>query len=84
MKQIAVDWLVNELYTKIEMRGDGNLFDKIHKQAIEMEKQKQDEFAIGFANWLILKCDYQRHGIFEYQGEEYTNEELLKIYKKSL
>lgn len=41
-----------------------------------------DEFAIGFLNWIILKCDYQKHGIFEYQGEEYTNEELLQIYKK--
>lgn len=41
-----------------------------------------DEFAIDFLNWIILKCDYQKHGIFEYQGEEYTNEELLEIYKK--
>ena len=30
-----------------------------------------DQFAIGFADWLILKCDYQRHNIFEYLGEEY-------------
>ena len=43
-----------------------------------------DEFAIGFAEWLILKCDYQRHGVFEYFGEEYTNKELLEIYKKTL
>jgi hypothetical protein len=41
-----------------------------------------DEFAVGFLNWIILKCDYQKHGIFEYQGEEYTNEKLLEIYKK--
>jgi len=33
MKQTAVEWLVNQLYTKIEMSGDGNLFDEILKQA---------------------------------------------------
>ena len=43
-----------------------------------------DEFAIGFADWLILKCDYQRHGIFEYLGQEYTNKELLEIYKQQI
>jgi hypothetical protein len=38
----AVEWLVNELYTKIEMSGDGNLFDEILKQAkaIEIEQLK--------------------------------------------
>ncbi len=45
-------------------------------------EQIAEEFAIDFLNWIILKCDYQKHGIFEYQGEEYTNEELLEIYKK--
>ena len=43
-----------------------------------------EDFAIGFADWLILKCDYQRHGIFEYLGEEYTNKELLEIYKQQI
>ena len=43
-----------------------------------------DDFAVNFANWLILKCDYQRHGIFEYLGEEYTNKELLEIYKQQI
>jgi hypothetical protein len=36
----AVEWLVNELYTKIEMRGDGNLFNEILEQAKEMEKER--------------------------------------------
>jgi hypothetical protein len=77
MKKTAIEWLMQKM-----MHPDG--FNPYIEQAIEMEKQKQDEFTIGFVNWLILKCDYQRHGIFEYQGEEYTNEELLKIYKKGL
>jgi hypothetical protein len=42
MKQTAVEWLVNELYTKFEMRGNGDLFDEILKQAkaIEIEQLK--------------------------------------------
>ena len=40
MRQTAVEWMVNQLYTKIEMRGDGNLFDEILKQAKEIEKQQ--------------------------------------------
>jgi hypothetical protein len=47
----------------------------------QIQKEK-DEFAIGFAEWLILKCDYQRHCIFEYLGNEYSNKELLEIYKR--
>jgi hypothetical protein len=39
-------------------------------------------FTLDFLDWLILKCDYQSHGVFEYQGQEYTNKELLEIYKK--
>jgi hypothetical protein len=40
MKQTAVEWLVNELYEKFEMKGDGILFDEFLKQAKEMEKQQ--------------------------------------------
>lgn len=39
----AVEWLVNELYTKFEMRGNGNLFDEILKQADKMEKQQMKD-----------------------------------------
>jgi len=52
-------------------------------ELIKLEQIAED-FAIGFAEWLIIKCHYQRHGIFEYLGEEYTNKELLKIYKQQI
>lgn len=42
MKQTAIQWLVNELYTKFEMRGNGDLFDEILEKAeqIQIEQLK--------------------------------------------
>ena len=51
MKQTAVDWLLNQLYTKIEIKGDGNLFYEILKQAKEIEKQQiKDAYITGMFN----------------------------------
>ncbi len=43
-----------------------------------------ENFAIGFSEWLMVKCDYRPHCVWEYQGDEYTQKELLEIYKKQL
>ena len=40
MTKTAVEWLAKELYEKMEMKGDGEVFDKILEQAKEMEKQQ--------------------------------------------
>ena len=40
MKQTAVEWLANEFYEKLEVRGDGALFNDLVDQAKEMEKQQ--------------------------------------------
>ena len=50
----------------------------------ELNKLEQiaDDYAIEFAEWLILKCDYQQHGVWEMFGEEYSQKELLEIFKK--
>ena len=42
MKQTAVEWLANEFYEKLEVRGDGALFNDLVNQAKEMEKQQND------------------------------------------
>jgi hypothetical protein len=81
MKQTAVEWLCEQYYLKQDI--------EIVKQAKEMEKQQQDEFAIGFAEWCIKK----RIDFFDSTeiGETYTingfvsrykMSELLEIYKK--
>ena len=44
------------------------------KQGVKLQKQKQDEFAIDFAEWFDdLNEDYCKN---------YTIKELLEIYKK--
>jgi hypothetical protein len=68
----AVEWLVDEL-----PKGDFEHQQKVIEQAKEIEKQQQDEFAIGFAEWLLdLKL---------WQNEIFiknSTEKLLEIYKK--
>jgi hypothetical protein len=70
MKQTAVEWLAQ---IEIEL---GYISIDILEQAKEMEKQQQDEFAIGFAEWIVIA----------YTGkmmlETYNIAELLEIYKK--
>ena len=80
----AVEWLEQQLFNKLGKFTKGDI-DK----AKEMEKQQQDEFAIGFAEWCIKK----RIDFFDSTeiGETYTIDgfvskykmnELLEIYKK--
>jgi hypothetical protein len=75
MKQTAVEWMVNQLYTKIEMRGDGNLFDEILKQAKEMEKQQQDEFAIQV-------LEFYHNGLFFIPLKDGEAKQILNYIKK--
>ncbi len=42
----------------------------------KQEQEERDEFAIGFAEWLVIR--YNEDIIFD----EYTTKELLEIYKK--
>ena len=72
----AVEWLVNEI-NKINVSPEARRFiSKLEKQAKEMEKQQQDKFAIGFAEWLVIR--YNEDIIYD----EYSTQELLEIYKK--
>jgi hypothetical protein len=76
----AVEWLVEQF--DLEMQDDFHL-TKI-EQAKEMEKQKQEEFAIGFAEW--LRENYYDNGELwtEWNSDDNTHssKELLEIYKK--
>jgi hypothetical protein len=65
----AVEWLIERLM-------DGKVDNKMLAQALEMEKQQQDEFAIVFLRWYCIEAlqnqKYLALSIFE----------LLEIYKK--
>jgi hypothetical protein len=82
----AVEWLESNLPTAFK---DLTINKQLIEQAKEMEKQQQDEFAIGFAEWLDFKY-YQGENINEYHrsideyrnGKHFTVKELLEIYKK--
>lgn len=85
MKQSAVEWLSNEFYEKLEVKGDGALFNDLVNQAKEIEKQQQYELAIGFVKWTISEeTDSLIHDL-KIVGEiddNVTLEQLLEIYKK--
>jgi len=63
-KMTVVEWLVYAL----DLPPNNYLIE----EAKEMEKQQQDDFAIGFAEWLIKR----ETKYFE------SLKELLEIYKK--
>ena len=69
-KQVtAVEWLFLMLNNP---NKDQKFANKLLDKAKEMEKQQQDEFAIGFAEW----CLDENHIIYN------DGKELLEIYKK--
>jgi len=81
----AVEWLEEELKTRYGLTPTSIL---LFRDAKEMEKQQQDEFAIGFAEWSSFYREKNRnskldmlHAKSKYD-ESYTTKELLEIYKK--
>ena len=48
-----------------------------------LEKITED-FAVLFSEWLIKKCDFQKHGVWLYRGMEMTNRELLEVFKNDV
>ncbi len=36
--------------------------------------------AIEFSKWLMIYCDYRSHCVWEYQGTEFTQNELFEIF----
>ena len=54
------------------------------EKLLETEKQQQEEFAIGFAEWIWGNCFNIFNDRFLYKDDEYSTKELLEIYKKTL
>ncbi len=84
----AVEWFANAI-KGLDTGVSYHFFQEMLEQAKEIEKQQQDDFAIGFAEWCIKK----RIDFFDSTeiGETYTingfvskykMSELLEIYKK--
>ena len=71
----AVEGLVEQL-----PKGDFDYQKIVIAQAIEKEKKQQDDFAIGFADWMI--CKAEKYNSYLCLIKDYK--ELLEIYKKTL
>jgi CO dehydrogenase nickel-insertion accessory protein CooC1 len=63
----AVEFLIDNFHYYYSTK-----WNDILEKAKEMEKQKQDEFAIGFAEWKNKGC----------YCNDILTKELLEIYKK--
>jgi len=44
---------------------------------------EKEKFAIRFSEWLMIQCEYKNHCVWEYHGEEYTQQELIEIFKRT-
>jgi hypothetical protein len=64
----AVEWLANEFYKKLEVRGDGALFNDLVNQAKEIEKQQ-------------IITAYNKAVPFKF-GKQYYNETYLSQQDK--
>lgn len=51
-------------------------------ETIVVSEEIAENLAIEFTEWLITYCDFQSHRVWEFQGLEYTQRELLDIFKK--
>ena len=79
MKQTAVEWLVQETPN---MHWEDAYWADLFERAKEMEKQEQDEFAIGFAEWVEYSCWKIESDRYLYEDDQFSTKELLEIYKK--
>lgn len=41
---------------------------------------EEKQFCVSFTEWLIKKCDFQKHGVWLYKGMEFTQAELYDIF----
>jgi len=47
------------------------------------QRGEKEKFAIRFSEWLMIQCEYKNHCVWEYRGEEYTQNELIEIFKRT-
>jgi len=75
-KQTAVQWLQQSLSLTFEQKMS---FEGLFQQALEMEKEYQDDLAIEFAEWCI-ESEGKEYNKYKYRNRK----ELLEMYKETL
>ena len=87
MKPTPIKWLLEQLKVcnYISKKGYKNAETWLIQEALEYEKEQQNEFAIGFAEWLANSYYSYNFGIkmFQHRNKEIykTTKELLEMYK---
>jgi hypothetical protein len=66
---------IEKIYEMLENNDTSNLAEM--KQWFLMEEKA---FCVSFTEWLIKKCDFQKHGVWLYKGMEFTQSELYDIF----
>ena len=61
----------------VKMKEDDFYFKSYAPQIID---SYSEEVAINFTEWLIKKCDFQKHGVWDYKGMEFTQKELFNVF----
>lgn len=61
----------------VKMKEDDFYFKNYAPQIID---SYSEEVAVNFTEWLIKKCDFQKHGAWDYKGMEFTQKELFNIF----
>ena len=70
----AVEWFAEELYQKVEMKGDGKVFDELLDQAKEMEKERIIKtYEVGISRGINYDEDVYHKNNWR-SGEKYYNE----------
>lgn len=70
-KITAVEWLATQLYEKMNMSGDGKVFDKLLEQANQMHREQTEiAYETGWVNGDLKKAPRF--------GSDYYNETFKK------
>ena len=72
----SIEWLIEQLYNKMDMSGNGRVLDKILEEAKEMNKKEIIEELIGFQIFLNNKALITNH--------DWDYEKWAKKYIKSI
>ena len=67
----------------VNLKDAVDLFREFAATLPTREQGEKEKFAIRFSEWLMIQCEYKNHCVWEYQGEEYTQNELIEIFKQT-
>lgn len=88
MEKETIEEAAERLYPVIlEDNWDKNKqYREAFVEGVQWQLQQQDEFAIGFADWIHSNTVYCGNGFYSYIGDsqQYKLNKLLEIYKQQL